>query len=144
VKVVTRAEPLFDEVSQAFYAAAEEVRDEAAANVRAAKSHNPETGSLADTMKMWKRKRKDRPTATVGSRKSEYVTIMEFGGGPAAGWDAAGPHVKRANAPRFIRRALESFPGRYEARLKGARSSTYMYDPGRTPFHEAHGTMVGR
>lgn len=37
-----------------------------------------------------------------------YGGVQNFGGGPAAGWQYRGPHVKRANASRFMDRAVDS------------------------------------
>jgi len=123
VNVQPNPQPLLDATTAAFYAAAAEVRDEAKANAAAAKSHNPRTGTLSASIKLWRRKRKDRPTATIGSRKSPYVTVMERGGRPYGPRRPArpGPHVDRANAPRFIGRAVEKFSDRYTKQLRGAK-----------------------
>ena len=128
MKVTTNPEVLFDHATTAFYAAAEDTLEDARANVAALKSHNPKTGSLQTTLKMWRRKRKSGPTATIGSRKSPYASILERGGGPAAGWKARGPHVQRANAPRPITRAAEGFGDHFEKRLRSTpiRTSAVM------------------
>lgn len=149
MKVRSVHDPFMDEITAAFYATAEEIRDQAKANAAGLASHNPKTGTHANNIKMWRRKRKDRPTATVGSRKTPYTGILERGGGPAAGWGARGPHVQRNRAPRPITSALPSFPARYEARLRaigvggGGITAAYM-DHGPRERGEPIAMLVGR
>ena len=136
---VQTSEAIFDSASSAFYEAAAETRDIAIANAAAAASHNPKTGSLSKTIKMWRRKRKDRPTATIGSRTSPYVTVMERGG-----WSRGrGPHVQRNRAPRFIGRALPAFGPEYTRRLQSARGVSYM-DLGRRSTGPVEGVLTSR
>lgn len=111
MKVQTDPGPLYTHATEAFYAAAEDVRlyvMTATAPVR--------SGRYRDSIKVWKRKRASGPTARIGSRLP-YSGILERGGGPHAGWKHQGPHVQRANAPRPLRRAAEKFPAFYERRL---------------------------
>jgi len=112
VKVVTNPAPLESAATEAFYAAAEDVRQYVMRATVPVKS-----GKLRDSIRVNRRKRNNGPTARVGSRLP-YAGVQERGGGPAAGWRARGPHVKRANASAYLRKGAEKFPALYEAQLR--------------------------
>lgn len=155
MKVKTNPAPLFDHATTSFYKAAEQVRDIAIANAASSKSHGqppgpraeyPQSPPLARNTKMWRRNRKDRPTATVGNRKSRHASVMERGGGPAGpgGWHRRGPHVQRNRAPRPVGRAIEQFGSVYTAQLRRApiMSAAYM-EHGAREIGPSFGVMVG-
>lgn len=119
MKVTTNPAPLYDHATTAFYAAADDV-------LKVAQQLAPKrTGKYAGTLRVYRRKRKDRPTATIGSRTAPQTSVLERGGWTREG---RGVHIARANAPRPLTRAGKQFPLFYERRLRRTpmRSSAFV------------------
>jgi hypothetical protein len=68
-------------------------------------THNtgPGTGVLEGSVKV----SVTTKTASVYSN-SVYGGAQEYGAGPKAGWAAQGPHIQRANASKWMTKAVES------------------------------------
>ena len=99
---------LVDHATETFYGAAKDTLD-------VLKDIAPRvSGDYAGSLKMWRRKRAKGPTATIGTRKVPYGNALEFG---AVVRHGRGPHIRRADAPKPVQRAAESFPSLYESRL---------------------------
>jgi hypothetical protein len=119
VKVTTNPKPLYDHATTAFY-------DAAGDTLKLAQQIAPKrSGKYASTLKLYRRQRKDRPTATIGSRTAPQTSVLERGGWVRSG---RGVHIARANAPKPLTRAGEQFPKFYERRLRRApiRSSSFV------------------
>lgn len=148
MKVTTTPGPLYDHATRAFYSAAEMTRDIAIANAAGTKSHGakpgpraewPQSPSLAKTIKMYRRQRKDRPTATVGSRKSRHASVMERGG-----WsNGRGPHVSRNTAPRPVTRAVEQFAPLYGRALGRTSIAAGYMEHGTRERGPSFGVLLG-
>jgi hypothetical protein len=118
MKVKTDPGPLFAHATEAFYAAAEDVLQDAA------NTAPWRTGRYSKSMKVWRRNRSSGPTARVGSTLP-YAGPLERGAWVRHG---RGVHIARANAPGTLRQAGERFPEHYTRRLGSTpiRSSAFV------------------